>query len=89
MNAAQLKRYLDIRFEYLELEVCLLRELLMRKFGDEATSELALIQRKLNNDKLVQFNKELTDKEKQRRKNQKRADQYEQYFEYDFRKDKP
>lgn len=79
MNTEQLRRYLDIRLDGIELQLNILINFMMTKYGQEFPSLMADLQKKLNDTMLMDFDQFLKSQKKKGGKNRDEA--YEEFFE--------
>ena len=86
MNTEQLRRYLDIRLDRIELQLNMLTNFMMTKYGQEFPFLMSDLQKKLNDTRLMDF--ELEMKETRSRSDRGREDIYEEFFEQYYKQQK-
>ena len=79
MNTEQLRRYLDIRLDRIELQLNILTNFMMTKYSQEFPAMMSDLQKKLNDTRLMDFDQFLKGQKKKVGKN--RDEVYEEFFE--------
>lgn len=91
MNTEQLRKYLDIRLDYIELQLSVLVNFELTMHKDQYPALMVDLQKKLNDTRRLDFEQFLEDRKKigKKKGGKNREEAYDEFFEnYKSQKDK-